>query len=37
MVNNVKNNKLVKGVSINNLASLIIANKKITDGTNRKK
>ncbi len=37
MVNNVKQKKLTRGITINNLASLIVANKKFTDGASRKK
>ncbi len=37
MVDNVKKKTLAKGLSINDFNSLIIANKKFTDGQARKK
>lgn len=37
MVDNVKKKKLTKGLSINNFNSIIVANKKYTDGVSRKK
>lgn len=37
MVDNVKKKKLTKGLSINNFNSIIVANKKYTDGASRKK